>query len=145
MNEHPIPALACMCASLRRAARSLTQQYEEVLRPAGLRATQFTVLQALSQTGEISQGSLGEVLALDSTTLTRTLGIMGRHGWIAQRRGRDRRERLLRLTPGGRVRLERAAPHWEEAQARVRRLLGESRWQASLRAANQIAQALSKF
>ena len=145
MNEHPLPALACMCASFRRAARSLTQQYDDALRLAGLRATQFTVLQALSLTGEISQGSLGEVLALDSTTLTRTLGIMRRHGWIAERRGRDRRERLLRLAPEGRDRLQRAAPHWEKAQGRVRRLLGESRWQASLQAANQIAQALRKF
>ena len=39
-----IVALPCMCASLRRAARALTQLYDDALRPLGLRATQFTVL-----------------------------------------------------------------------------------------------------
>jgi DNA-binding MarR family transcriptional regulator len=47
------------------------------IRPLGLRATQFTLLQALSQAGEVSQGTLGGILAIDSTTLTRTLAIMG--------------------------------------------------------------------
>ncbi len=71
-----------MCASLRRASRSLTQLYDEALRPLGLRATQFTILQALSLAGEVSQGELAQILAMDSTTLTRTLRIMGREGWI---------------------------------------------------------------
>src|SRR6201996_4553341 len=95
-----IPALPCMCANLRRASRALTQLYEEALRPQGLRATQFTVLQALSLAGQVTQGVLGQILAMDSTTLTRTLDIMERRGWIAKRNGKDRRGRWLRL--GGR-------------------------------------------
>jgi hypothetical protein len=47
------------------------------IRSLGLRATQFTLLQALSQAGEVSQGTLAGILAIDSTTLTRTLAIMG--------------------------------------------------------------------
>jgi DNA-binding MarR family transcriptional regulator len=42
-----------------------------------MRATQFILLQALSQAGEVSQGTLAGILAIDSTTLTRTLAIMG--------------------------------------------------------------------
>ena len=75
-----LPSLPCMCATLRRASRALTQLYDEALRPLGLRATQFTVLQALSLTGEVSQRDLGQLLAMDSTTLTRTLEILGGHG-----------------------------------------------------------------
>ena len=56
-----MPALSCMCASLRRASRVLTQHYDEAMRPLGLRATQFTILQALSLVGEISQGRLGRL------------------------------------------------------------------------------------
>lgn len=128
MNEKSLPVLPCMCASFRRASRALTQYYGEALRPQGLKATQFTVLQALSLTGEISQGRLGEILAMDSTTLTRTLGIMIRAGWIAKRPGRDRREKLLRLANAGEVLFKNATPQWEEVQARLRRLLGEERW-----------------
>ena len=78
MNKSLVPPLPCFCASLRRASRALTQVYEQALRPLGLRGTQFTVLQALSLAGEVPQGELGRILAMDSTTLTRTLEIMRR-------------------------------------------------------------------
>jgi DNA-binding MarR family transcriptional regulator len=115
-----------MCASLRRASRSLTQLYEDALRPVGLRATQFTVLQTLFLAGEVTQGKLGQILAMDSTTLTRTLTIMGRHGWIAKRRGEDRREWRMRLSKAGETQLKQALPHWEKAQTRLRRQLGDA-------------------
>jgi DNA-binding MarR family transcriptional regulator len=119
-----LPNLPCLCASLRRASRSLTQMYEEALRPRGPRATQFTVLQVLSIAGELTQGELGEILAMDSTTLTRTLDIMLRHGWVSRQRGRDRREWRLRLDKKGMAVFRRALPDWEAVQSRVRRLLG---------------------
>ncbi len=117
-----------MCGSLRRTARALTQLYEQALRPLGLRSTQFTVLQVLSRAGEVSQGQLGEMLAMDSTTLTRTLEIMSRQGWITERRGEDRRERWLRLAKGGKTQLNRALPVWEKVQSRLRRQLGDQAW-----------------
>ena len=101
MSQSFIPELPCMCANFRRTARALTQMYEEALRPLGLRATQFTILQALERAGEVSQGRLGEMLAMDSTSLTRTLALMARKGWIAEKRGEDRRERRIRLSIAG--------------------------------------------
>ena len=92
-SSRALVSLPCLCANLRRGRRSLTRLYDEALRPLGLRATQFTILQVLECTGEISQGELGKLLATDSTTLTRTLQVMARHRWIAERRGTDRRER----------------------------------------------------
>ena len=114
-----------MCASLRRTSRALSQLYEDALRPVGLRATQFTILQTLSLAGEVTQGELGQILAMDSTTLTRTLNIMGRHGWIAKRRGEDRREWRMRLSKAGATQFKQALPHWEKAQTQLRRQLGE--------------------
>jgi DNA-binding MarR family transcriptional regulator len=119
------PPLPCMCASLRRAARALSQIYEDALRPTGLRATQFTILQTLSIAGEVTQGELGQILAMDSTTLTRTLTIMGRRGWIAKRRGEDRREWRMRLSKAGETQFKHALPQWESAQKQVRRQLGD--------------------
>lgn len=131
-------ALACMCASFRRASRVLTQHYEEALRPIGLRATQFTLLQALSQAGEVSQRTLGEILAIDSTTLTRTLAIMGRRGWISSRSGRDRRERWLSLSTSGRAEFARARTHWEQVQRDLRARLGNKRWNELLNLTNEV-------
>ena len=71
---------------MRRATRALTQFYERELAPVGLSATQMTILQALARAGEVTQGRLGEMLAMDSTSLTRTLSIMRREEWVAERR-----------------------------------------------------------
>jgi DNA-binding MarR family transcriptional regulator len=114
-----------MCATFRRASRVLSQRYEEALRPTGLRATQFTLLQTLSLAGEVTQGKLGQILAMDSTTLTRTLSTMSRRGWISKRRGEDRREWRMRLSKAGDTQFKNALPHWEKAQRRLRRQLGD--------------------
>jgi DNA-binding MarR family transcriptional regulator len=123
-----VPDLPCMCASFRRAARALTQLYDQALRPLGLQTTQFTILQALSLAGEVSQGQLGEILAMDSTTLTRTLAIMKRRKWIARRRGSDGRERLLSLSEAGRAQLDRVSPAWQSVQDRLQSQFGDERW-----------------
>src|SRR5712664_3918197 len=138
MSQSLLPVLPCMCGSFRRTSRALTQLYEEALRPFGLRATQFSILQVLSRAGEVSQGQLGEMLAMDSTSLTRTLAIMRRQGWIAERRGKDRRERWLRLSSGGVMQLRRALPVWEKVQSRLRRQLGEPAWNNLLQLTHQV-------
>jgi DNA-binding MarR family transcriptional regulator len=130
-----------MCGSLRRTARAVTQHYEHALRPLGLRSTQFTILQMLSRAGEVSQGQLGAMLAMDSTTLTRTLEIMRRPGWVAERRGRDRRERLLRLAKRGETKLNRALPIWEKVQSRLRRQVGPQVWENLLHLTRELTNA----
>jgi DNA-binding MarR family transcriptional regulator len=117
-----------MCANLRRVTRALTQRYDEALRPLGLTITQFTILQALSIAGEITQGRLGAILAMDSTTLTRTLGTMNRQGWIVKNQGTDRRQRRLCLTRAGKSELNRAVPYWQNTQEMLRVRLGRKRW-----------------
>lgn len=138
MNDS-IPALPCLCGSFRRAARTLTQIYEDALRPLGLRATQLTIMQVMAQVGELSQGQLGKMLAMDSTTLTRTLAIMVREGWVRERKGEDRRERWLRLSAAGQRKLGRAMPVWDETQTRLRAQLGDKHWEELLRSTNQMA------
>jgi DNA-binding MarR family transcriptional regulator len=137
LSQSQLPLLPCMCASFRRTSRALTQLYEEALRPLGLRATQFTILQVLALAGEVSQGQLGEMLAMDSTSLTRTLGIMLRQGWITARRGKDRRERRLGLASSGEKQLQNALPVWEKVQSRLRRQLGARSWKNLLELTHQ--------
>ncbi|HTQ61234.1 MAG TPA: MarR family transcriptional regulator [Candidatus Solibacter sp.] len=129
-----------MCGSFRRTARALTQMYEEALRPLGLRATQMTILQALSRAGEVTQGRLGEMLAMDSTSLTRTLAIMRRAGWIAQQRGEDRRERRIKLSAAGVAKLGRAMSVWEKVQARLRGKLGTRSWESLLQLTHHVTE-----
>lgn len=136
-----LPALPCACATLRRAARAVTQLYDAALRDAGLRATQFTLLEVLEKSGEITQGRLGEGLALDSTTLSRTLLLLEKRGWIRSAPGVDRRERHVRLTPKGRGKLGQARPQWEQAQARLRGALGDARWSGLFISLDEVTEA----
>jgi DNA-binding MarR family transcriptional regulator len=142
MSQSLLPVLPCMCGSFRRTSRALTQLYEQALRPFGLRATQLTILQVLSLTGEVSQGQLGEMLAMDSTSLTRTLAIMGREGWVTARRGKDRRERWVRLSSAGEMQLRRALPVWEKVQSRLRHRLGAQAWKNLLQLTHQVTGAV---
>ena len=107
----------------------MTALYDEELRATGFRATQFTLLQVLRIAGEVTQGRLGEMLALDSTTLTRSLAPLVRRRLIASRSGEDRRERLLRLTPTGERANQRLTGRWQRAQRRLRRELGGHDWE----------------
>jgi len=135
--------LPCLCASFRRASRALTQLYDEALRPAGLRITQFTVLQALSLAGEISQGELGRMLVTDSTTLTRTLRLLADEGWIHERRGTDRRQRWLSLSSAGRRKFALAAPRWRDVQARLAARFGSKRWRQLMQVSTELTDGVA--
>ena len=123
--ESVVP-LPCVGTSLRRATRAVTRLYDRELRESGLRSTQFTLLQALDIAGEITQGRLGSILSLDSTTLTRSLQALIEEGWVKETRGDDRRERYLQLTPPGRRKYEETKPAWRRAQNRLIKALGRS-------------------
>src|SRR5271156_1768230 len=119
-SQGTLPQLPCACANLRRAARAATRMYNQELRSSELELTQFTLLMTLDLAGEITQKNLGELLALDSTTLTRTLSFLVERGWIASKPGEDRREKLIALTPAGRRKFKQTQPDWERAQKKLR-------------------------
>lgn len=127
-----LPTLPCACASLRRATRAVTQLYDARLREVGLRATQFTLLQTLQRAKRLTQGELGTLLALDSTTLSRTLAPLESRGWIRAHVGEDRRERHWTLTARGRQVYQEGLAAWEGAQKRLRAILGPRRWEQLL-------------
>jgi DNA-binding MarR family transcriptional regulator len=124
-----LPQLPCACANLRRAARAATRMYNHELRSSELELTQFTLLMTLDLAGEITQKTLGKLLAMDSTTLTRTLSFLVERGWISSNPGEDRREKLLNLTSDGRRKFQQTQPHWERAQKKLRASIGEKTWQ----------------
>src|SRR5207302_4358460 len=120
--------LPCACQSLRRATRVVTRIYDQELAKAGIEITQFGLLTALGLMREANQKRLSEGFAMDSTTLTRTLGLLLKQGWVRVRRGKDRRERLFRLTQVGKRQLAEAQRYWERAEQRLRTKLGDEGW-----------------
>jgi DNA-binding MarR family transcriptional regulator len=120
--------LPCACQSLRRLTRLVTRIYDQELRKADIEITQFGLLMGLAAVGEANQKTLSAGFTMDSTTLTRTLALLRKQGWISVKRGKDRRERVFRLTGAGKRQLEMAQPHWQEAERRLRQTLGETTW-----------------
>ena len=120
--------LPCACQNLRRLTRLVTRIYDQELRKADIEVTQFGLLTGLAALEEANQKTLSGGFAMDSTTLTRTLALLRRQGWIIIKRGKDRRERVLRLTEAGKRQLATAQPHWQEAERRLKQTLGERNW-----------------
>jgi DNA-binding MarR family transcriptional regulator len=120
--------LPCACQNLRRLSRVVTRIYDQELRAAGVEITQFGLLTALAEVGEANQKRLSAGFAMDSTTLTRTLGLLRRQGWVRAIRGKDRRERLFSLTKAGKRQLAMAEPHWKRAERRLRKEVGDAGW-----------------
>jgi len=103
----------------------VTRLYNRELLSHGIEVTQFTLMMALHHVDEISQGDLGEMLALDSTSLTRMLKLLKDHGWVQAKEGNDRRVRLFRLTGAGLEKFQECLPHWKHAQEQFRTAMGE--------------------
>ena len=120
--------LPCACQNLRRLTRVVTRIYDQELRTAGVEITQFGLLTALAAVGEANQKRLSAGFAMDSTTLTRTLGLMRKQGWVRARLGKDRRERLFSLTGAGKRQMAMAQPYWDRAERRLRKELGDAGW-----------------
>jgi DNA-binding MarR family transcriptional regulator len=136
--------LPCTCQNLRRLTRITTRIYDQELKKSGLEITQFGLLTALTKTGEINQKRLSAGFAIDSTTLTRTLGPLLKKGWVQVKRGKDRRERMFTLTRAGERQLVEAQPYWEMAEQRLRRELGDAGWKQMKASVSRMTEAAMK-
>ena len=117
---------ACICNNLRRAARLVTNYYDKLLEPAGLRVSQATVLVVLYLSGEQTINELAEQLELDRTTLTRNLKPLAHQGLLTIAPGSDQRTRVVALTPKGEAALLKGLPLWEQTQAYMVEGIGEA-------------------
>ena len=115
---------ACTCGRLRRAARALTQLYDDLMEPSGLRVTQFSLLRTLATHGPARMSDLAKTLLLDRTALSRTLDPLVERGLVAITAGRDARTREVSLTHAGARAVRGATPHWQRAQSQVAAQIG---------------------
>jgi DNA-binding MarR family transcriptional regulator len=72
----------CNCFAVRAAARHVTQFYDQVLAPAGLRVTQFSILSNLKRLGPLTINALARETVMDRTTLGRNILPLERDGLI---------------------------------------------------------------
>jgi DNA-binding MarR family transcriptional regulator len=134
--------VACVCATARMAARSLTRVYDRALEPAGIRTSQFSILARLFEEGPLRLTHLAGRLAMDRTTLARDLRPLERRGFVRVSVGADRRVRMAELTADGSRLVDEVRPLWKDVQREVRAELGPdrvARLMEELRAATAIS------
>jgi DNA-binding MarR family transcriptional regulator len=134
----------CACFGLRKAARAVTQYYDEILASTGLRITQFSLLSVIRLVGTASISQLAEATVMDRTTLARNLDVLAREKLVRIRAGIDGRVREVSLTGAARAKLDAAYPLWERAQAQLSERVGSDRMQrmsSDLSAAVRAAQS----
>jgi len=110
---------SCVCLNLRRAARAISQIYDEALAPAGIKITQFSLLRAVERNEPVAITALADELDLDRTTMARNLAPLERQRLVKLAAGSDLRVTEVRLTPKGRAVVARALPLWQKAQAEI--------------------------
>ncbi len=122
-----VEVATCTCFNLRKATRAITQLYDDILRPSGLRVTQFSLLTVIWIMGKVNITRLAEEAVMDRTTLARNLDLLEKQGLIRIQAGEDARVREVSLTPAGHDSLAAAFPYWKKAQAQVTKNLGAGR------------------
>src|SRR5260370_16833702 len=72
----------CNCFAVRSAARHITQLYDQLLAPVGLRVTQFSILSKLKRRGPLTINALADDMVMDRTPLGRNIQPLERDGLI---------------------------------------------------------------
>jgi len=132
----------CTSFNLRKAARVVTQFYDEALKGSGLKSTQFSLLSMAATAGGAPISRLADEMAMDRTTLTRNLKPLADAGLIRIEAGDDKRVRKVVVTTDGEHALSRAVPMWRRAQTRMIDRLGDEQWGAFLRQLQSVRRAV---
>lgn len=126
MAEDAMPR-GCTNLKLRQAARLASRHYDEHLRPAGMKITQYSLLSHVVAMGPVRAGDLAAAMQLDASTLSRNLQPLVDAGWANVAPGADARSRIVEPTPAGRAQRALAQRAWKQAQLALNHKLGSAR------------------
>ncbi len=135
----------CSCFNLRKVTRVVTQYFDRALEPAGIRATQYTLLISMAAYNAYTLTEMAHNLLMDRTTLTRNLRPLEKMGLIDICEAKDKRSKAYLLTNKGRDVIVQAVPLWEKAQVNVEMGLGLERYNRLLTELDATANVIVNF
>lgn len=110
-----------LCFPLYACAKEVVRRYTPLLAPLGLTYTQYIAMMVMWEHKSLTVKRLGELLYLDSGTLTPMLKKMEHAGWVSrQRSADDERVVVVSITESGEALRERVA----EVPARMAQCVG---------------------
>ena len=131
-------ASECIAVRIRLLNRTVTNIFDEALRPLGVKVSQLNVLMVVAKRGKISPGDVARRLSMEKSTLSRNVERMKRHKWLEVTEGDSGRKQILELGPAGRRLIEKALPLWKKAQAETEAMLGQRGARSIHQAANTV-------
>lgn len=135
----------CSCFNLRKATRAVTQYYDHCLEPAGIRATQFTLLVSMASVSAHTLTEMASTLVMDRTTLTRNLKPLEKLNLIETVEPRDKRSKAYALTEKGRETLTKGIPLWTAAQNKIVSGLGQDRYEHLLKELDYLTKIIAEM
>jgi len=115
----------CLAVRVRLLNRTVTNIYDDALRPLGVKVSQLNVLIVVALGGPISPGEVARQLNIEKSTLSRNVDRMRAHGWLTVSSGDTARQQILEIGAAGRKLIEEALPLWKKAQAQTEAMLGK--------------------
>ena len=144
----PYDALSCTHTSLRRAARQLTQLYDDALSPSGFTSAQALLVALLDELGGKpgnkgpSLQALARRLAIQISALTHAVRPLVRDGVIELHvDAEDRRTKRVVLTEKGMAQTRQMYELWRQTNERIESVLGDGSAEQLRLLANRVASA----
>jgi DNA-binding MarR family transcriptional regulator len=119
------PQSLCHATNLRKATRRISQLYDVVLAPTGLRSTQRSILMQIARSQTPTMSELAAAMVLDRSALAHNLKPLERDGLVSvEIDPNDKRSRLITLSKEGEEKLLESHALWEQAQRCFESVLG---------------------
>ncbi len=128
----------CLAVRIRLLNRTVTNIFDDALRPLGVRVSQLNVLIVVAKRGAVSPGDVARRLNIEKSTLSRNIERMRTRGWLKVSQGDSGHTQLVELEPAGRLLIEKAMPLWNIAQEEAEAALGRRGAQSIRHAANTV-------
>ncbi len=129
-------ASECLAVRIRLLNRTVTNIFDEALRPLGVKVSQLNVLMVVAKLGPVSPGAVARRLNMEKSTVSRNVDRMRTRGWLKVSDGDSGRKQILELGSAGRKLIEKSVPLWKKAQAQTEAVLGQQGARSIHRAAN---------
>ncbi len=117
-------ASSCVSVRLRLINRIITSIFDEALRHHGVKASQITILVAISGFKRTTSKELCKTLHMDTSTFSRALAILKKHQWVYVEPSGEGKILKIDVTEKGFEKIEEVYPDWELAQQKATEVLG---------------------
>ncbi len=129
----------CLRALIRKGGRIAPRNYDILLKPCGVKRTQFSLLADISRNPATTVSELAELLSMDQTTLSRNIRALEKSGCIRlEGEMTDHRIKRIQISDLGVSKMNEARPLWEQAQMAMQRVLGRENVEVMMKRAKKL-------